>query len=104
MPAGGSAGRASGSAAPVVTAVAGSRVRGRPGRAASHPSIAALSAVQEPVIRVNRYLWRSQALKFWPLLERIEALITVAPAAVSVVVSVYWLVAQGPRVVPCSPL
>jgi len=65
---------------------------------------AALSAVQEPVIRVNRYLWRSQALKFWPLLERIEALITVAPAAVSVVVSVYWLVAQGPRMVPCSPL
>jgi hypothetical protein len=40
-----------------------------------------------------RYLWRSQAAKSWPLLERTEALITVAPATVSVVVSVYWLVA-----------
>ena len=42
-----------------------------------------------------RYLWRSHAVKFWPLLERTEALITVAPAAVSVMVSEYWLMAQG---------
>ncbi len=53
---------------------------------------------------LRRYLWRSQTPKFWPLLERTEALITVAPAAVPVVVSVYWLVAQGPRMVPWSPL
>src|ERR1035437_5384779 len=45
-------------------------------------------------------LWRSQAPKVWPLAERAAVVITGAPAAVPVVVSVYWLAAQGPRMVP----
>ena len=50
------------------------------------------------------YWCRSQAPKFWAPFQSTGAFITILPAAVPVVVSVYSLVAQGPRIVPRSLL
>ena len=50
------------------------------------------------------YRCRSQTPKFWAPFQSTGAFITILPAAVPVVVSVYSLVAQGPMIVPRSPL
>jgi hypothetical protein len=53
---------------------------------------------------LRRYLWRSQAAKFWPLLDSPDGLTITVPDAVPVVVVIILLVVHGPVIVPWSPL
>jgi hypothetical protein len=54
--------------------------------------------------RPARYWCRSQTPKSWPPFDSADGLITTAPDVLALMVSTISLVAQGPRMVPLSPL
>jgi Restriction endonuclease NaeI len=56
------------------------------------------------VVTARSHWWRSQTPKFWPPFDSTDGLITTAPDVLALMVSTISLVAQGPRMVPLSPL